>query len=431
MAHLVIGTICLTLPLALVVSRVTADPATATKTLAVQILGAGLLLSMALGIPRGALARRTAVTLLPLAAWALWLLLSASLSALPLTSLVALWPTLVGLGVFAAVQMFPPASGRISAWWLWLGVAALGTIALALWSPPWIRYALEGYPDRYHFASTFGNPLSHAEFLAPVLCLGLAAVLGLVRRRVLLAVLLAGPLALGLWVLLQTASRGPALGLVAGVAAVAVLAPRSRARSARALLLVAGACAALGLAHWVLGPRSPAHALGGRLAEGLELRSRNIHMRLTTWTLASQMIWRAPVMGHGWGMFEFLFHDELARNLSDDPEGLWELEAAFLDGWIHYHAHSDYLEIAVASGLVGLALFLWILSQSLAAGVLALGSLAQPDRWLISGALGAVVCFLVMAAVTFPLQRPAQLAVFWLTLGVCRAAPRLASGPRA
>jgi O-antigen ligase len=415
MAWGIIGTLCLVGPVALPFAPMTEDPAKDALTLALLVLGAVLPLAAVMG--HGACSKLRSVT--PAGALAAWLLLTSALGDRPLTSLAALWPFLVGLGLWGCVTLSRPPSRWIATWWVCLGASTFAVAVFALWPPEWLPWDLAGQSARHRHASLFGNPLSVGDFLAPALCLALAALL--TARSLLGRAAAAALLAVGLAALVATAARGPVLGAFAGFGAVALLALPERARSLRVILLGLGLILVAGAVHFALGSRSPARSLTARMGESLDLRSESIRLRLTTWTLGSRMVWRAPMLGHGWGSFEYLFQEEMGRALDDDPDGIWELEAYHLNGRIAHQAHCDYLEIAVNGGLVALALFLWILSSGLTSGIGSLRSVSAAERWPRVGAIGAVVCSAVTMAVGFPLQRPIHMAVFWIALGVCRA----------
>jgi O-antigen ligase len=76
-------------------------------------------------------------------------------------------------------------------------------------------------------------------------------------------------------------------------------------------------------------------------------------------------------------------------------------------------AHNDYLQLAVETGVVGIALLLWGLA-------VLLRSLRDP--WLGAAVIGA----LVHSAVDFPLQIPAVAALFFT---VCAFAARPTGDP--
>lgn len=414
LASLLIGTGALVLPLALIPARPTADSAADAKRLALEVLSAALLLALALHGPwrLGESLRRFRAPLL----LAAWLALTAALARWPLQSLVALWPSLGGIGLFIAVQAAHPSARQVAQWWRCLAVSATLVALAALLPDPLTRWAVADLPARFRFASTFGNPEATASFLAPVICLWAARLVGAPPPRTWQRAVAGGLLALWTAVLVLTASRGPVLGLVAGLVVAGPLAAGGR-RPPRGMVAIA-VCAALllGAVHLALGDRSPVAPLAQRMARALDLNTASVHQRVTIWTLSAALIWQSPLWGHGWGSFEYLFQEELARRAADDPDGLWELEARGLAGRIPYHVHCDYLEIALSSGLVGLGLFLWVLSEAL------LGAPWGHAR-AHAGAWGVVVCLAVIAAVSFPLQRAAHLALFWTALGVCRTAP--------
>lgn len=413
---LAIATFALAAPVLGGLRHATAEPADDIKRLALGLLAAFALsaLGIAGGWPMSRAQRRAAA---PLGGFAAWLLFTGLLSEWPLGSLAAAWPTLAGIGLAALVIALPLRPRDAGTWALCLAVAA--TLA-CLWAlgPGTGGDARAALASRFAFSSTFGNPESFAGYLAAVLSVTVSWMLttGTGGWRIAAAV----PAALWLALLLGTASRGPALALAVSVLAVTTAVRPPWLFSRGALLSAAVVFAALAAVHVALGPRSPAASLAGRLGETFDPAAVSTQQRLATWRVAADLARDRPLTGHGWGQFEFLFQPRLAERLIGDAGGPWAGAARALGGRVPHHAHSDYLEITVGTGGVGLGLFVWLVVDSLRSGWRGTRRGEPGWRGVKAASLAGLVCLGALAAVSFPLHRPVHLAIFWICVGLCR-----------
>ncbi len=252
-------------------------------------------------------------------AWLVWMALSAAHSAQPLSSLgpVSQWG--------AAVALWGLLRTRGNADWrgTWIvGVFALGIAAgaaIAVMGPP-------------------GLLPPNQNYTAMLMAAAAAAGLGLwgrsaVARRVRLAAVAA--MILAVIGLLWLKSRGALLGLLAAAAA-GLVPPWSRRRT---IWLLSGAAFAAALALWIWPD--------GILTE-LKLGDPQALARPHLWLSALKVIADHPWLGEGPGNFEL---------------GLWRHLPLSGRTLIHYgfyaaQAHSEVLELAAESGIVGLGLFL-------------------------------------------------------------------------
>ncbi len=76
----------------------------------------------------------------------------------------------------------------------------------------------------------------------------------------------------------------------------------------------------------------------------------NLSGREIIWQPSIDLIAERPILGHGLNSFHAIFPDELRSSLTDPGAGDW---------------HNVYLQVAVESGLLGLAAFLWMLGTFL------------------------------------------------------------------
>ncbi|MBN1475881.1 hypothetical protein JXA47_03925, partial [Candidatus Sumerlaeota bacterium] len=219
-AALLIGMGALVIPLTLNPWCPSPRPSEDPKRFALELLGAATLIALALR-PWGVPTRDTLRSLIAPVLLAIWLVVTSALGAFPRIHLDALWPALVGILLFLSIQLIDLSGRQVAAWWHLLGISATIACLLALLPSDVIRWQMES--GRWSHSSTFANPLSLAEFLAPVACLAVARLWLAPRGRPLMSLVTLVALVLWLVVMLLTASRGPVLGFLAGLAAVAVM----------------------------------------------------------------------------------------------------------------------------------------------------------------------------------------------------------------
>lgn len=337
---------------------------------------------------------------------------------------------------------------------------------------------LEG---KANIRALFGHPNFLGGYLVPALAvlLGLVAC-GLRRRSVALIVVVALlPAALLLWraegdrspVAALAGPRG--LGLAALVAGSAILAllclhvPRlrrlivaasilgllagiviCRSRSAwlSAALAIVFAAAVLWhhrrlrLWHAALLLLLFAAAGAGLLRlrqERVETRSwqevatlSTVTSRLYTFNVAAWMVRQQPLCGWGFGAFKTAYYQAVPAFQAESPDAeLFEAHLIEAQGRPPYHVHNDYLEIAVETGLPGLALFAGLLAwTAVALARLLLARPATSHTWLALGVTAGLLAILADATLSFPLSLPLNALLFWTLLGL---AHRLARDQRA
>ncbi|HAH08442.1 MAG TPA: hypothetical protein DCM05_18275 [Elusimicrobia bacterium] len=206
-----------------------------------------------------------------------------------------------------------------------------------------------------------------------------------------------------------------ALRFAAALSLAAVLALRSRA--------ALGACfAGAAVVLWRRGSRKTllalalvlpaALAVAPREALKLDLPSASVRPRI--WSAALEVVGDHPLLGEGPGLFErgFLRHQVSA------PAGYptrFALSSA--------HAHSELLQSAAETGVVGAALLVLALAASLI-----LAWRRPPSSWAAEAALACAAAFLAQALVDNPSALP---ALGWAgALALAAACPELPEGGR-
>jgi len=199
-----------------------------------------------------------------------------------------------------------------------------------------------------------------------------------------------------------------------------------------ALLLVAPAAgpggagdagAKSGSAWWRPGLWPSSTAAAAALSRGLVRSARGL-----TWLDALAAFARAPWLGAGPGRFGL----SVPAGRDAERQRQWRALMGERDE-IPYHAHNEYLEAAVETGILGLAALIGVLAVLLHLGRQAVAGHARgsADRTLAASMLAALASALTHALVSFNLHDPAAAVHFWtyggLLAGLARRAPHRAS----
>lgn len=129
----------------------------------------------------------------------------------------------------------------------------------------------------------------------------------------------------------------------------------------------------------------------------------NLSGRDIIWKPAINLIAEKPILGHGLNSFQSVFPQELRSSMTDPGAGDW---------------HNVYLQVAVESGLLGLAAFLWMLASFLYLFLRQI-RLASTDQELgIAWGLFALIAFFCIAGGfgVFLVRIPVVM-LFFLSLG--------------
>ncbi len=272
--------------------------------------------------------------------------------------------------------------------------------------------------------AVFGNPADLGGYL---LIHGFVAVFLLVQaRRPWVRAVLAAALALDLAVLWLTATRGAAVGLVAGAAAAALLALWRGAGGARRAGAVALALALVGGAGIVAASHSPLAGRSEMLARfaGAGSGADTGAIRLRIWGVAWQAIRERPVLG--WGQENFAS----AMDRHFDPVLAHQAE------WVD-RAHNLVLDWLVAGGAVGglayLSLFvaaLVLLWRRGRAENAVLAGLLVGDVVALLFLFDSVATYLLFATVLAYVHAGAARAPVPATRGAAGVRPRGGTGSR-
>jgi putative inorganic carbon (HCO3(-)) transporter len=288
-----------------------------------------------------------------------------------------------------------------------------GADALATWVDP-----ESGLADTTRVYSYLGNPNLLAAYLLPAIAFSASAVFAWKRwLPKLLAVLM--------WVinsacLVVTFSRGGWIGfVVAGFVLLVLLVHWYSIRFPRfwrilALPILLGVTAAV-VVMAVL-TIDPLRTRVFSIFIGREDSSNNF--RMNVWMAAFRMIQDYPILGIGPGndAFNLVYpHYQEA-------------------GYTALSAYSIYLDVAVATGLIGLGCFIWLLVVTFSQGWVRLQQLRQlGDRegfWLMAAA-SAMFGLMAHGLVDTVLERPQVSTIWWMLIGLIASYCLVSSTPTA
>jgi O-antigen ligase len=196
-------------------------------------------------------------------------------------------------------------------------------------------------------------------------------------------------------------SRGGLLALLLELAFIAVLWMRQNRTKPVALAGVSLTLLTVGLLAAMAPPVATNHMLSLRDASRLLIYRDSINMFLAH-----------PLLGSGLGTFSAVFPHY----------------RVFYDGFITNHAHNDYLEQLLDTGLVGLAIAAWFVVELFRHGLRnVFGRQSTPSARISTAALAACTGFLFHSFTDFNLHIPANAALFYVVCAIA-AVPAL-NGP--
>lgn len=287
---------------------------------------------------------------------------------------------------------------------------------------PWIR----GGADRVQ--STFGNPILMGAYLIMVIPVTGGRLLHCLRRiqteggKLLLVGCYLLVLGLQLTCLLFTQSRGPVMGLLAGLFFFFLLLAIFSGQKGLVLTVV-GFAILLVLFLVILNlPNSPLAPIRGmpyigRLGRMLETASGTGRERVLTWQGAMELVAADPlraVIGHGPDSMYVAFNPYLSAELAD----------SFGPGRTADRCHNETLDALAMTGLVGFAAYLLLFGSTFYHGLKGLGLIRNRRHAaafvllsLAGGSLGTLIPWLLegtlkFAGVGLPLGLMAAMGVY-------------------
>ena len=331
---------------------------------------------------------------MPAVAFALWVGVSTIGSLAPVRGLVELSRVCAGLVLFLLVATQPPAARGRALTALLIGAGLAAVLGIQEYLVQWLR---EDNPS-WRVFGPFYNPNEFAVFMAMAVFLALGA--WRLRDARWWRLALGVGVLCALFDVLLSGSRSGFLALGAGVVVFLALAWPGRDRAWSRLGIGAVALAAL-VALALIVP--PLHARLGSL-----LSDNSAIFRVYTWKSTAQMVVDTrlgllrPVFGDGPGTFEVLF-----------PQ---YAEAGFTRS-----AHQIFLQTAAETGLVGLAVLLWLLGAVARAGFRWWATGSRRERMVAAGVLAALTVLLAQGLVDYGWYITATHLTAWLCFALVAA----------
>ncbi|MGC8742196.1 MAG: O-antigen ligase family protein [Candidatus Sumerlaeaceae bacterium] len=264
-------------------------------------------------------------------------------------------------------------------------------------------------------SSTFGHPNYFASYLAPILFWTLYFTLEGNFRWERYASAFAGFLAFG--ALVVSGARGPWLGIVGACLPYYLLlamSPRLRRQ-----LLFAGGVAIILLLIILFVP-IPFLRFQFNLTERL-LASKQISVRLYYWLIAFEMFRENFLFGVGYGNYNVLFWEYVAR-FQASPSGAYFqfILAEQIRGVSPGYVHNDWLQIATEGGFISFVIWVALWSSILTQGWESAKAVARRPRvhLMASTFYASFWVFAVDGCFNFPLHIPVSGALFWTLLGL-------------
>ncbi|MDK2973122.1 MAG: O-Antigen ligase [Candidatus Sumerlaeota bacterium] len=198
------------------------------------------------------------------------------------------------------------------------------------------------------------------------------------------------------------------------------------------MLLVPAAFAGLlllGLVYDPVGLRL--RELLARVASSTSTADFSARQRLIFYMMAGDMLLHHPLLGIGPGFFPAQYHEALVRLVDADASGLMTYLQIELGSWVAHQAHSDYFQIAAERGVLGIGLFLGLMTAVLARLVVLVRA-RIPGTAETAAALTVVLCgYLSIMMTSFPLLEAGRQATFFVLLaaafGLLAAKPEASS----
>ncbi len=135
--------------------------------------------------------------------------------------------------------------------------------------------------------------------------------------------------------------------------------------------------------------------------------------RIIIWKFTGIMIKDRPIIGSGIGTYKY---NTLRYQAKFFEQG--DNRSIYSYSWAD-KAHNEYLQLWAELGIIGLAIFIWLIITYFNYGIRYLKrEKDKQKKGIIIGLMGAVVAFLIDSIFWFPLHLSANLSLFWLFIGL-------------
>lgn len=249
------------------------------------------------------------------------------------------------------------------------------------------------YTGRWLASGFIGQPTLFGAYLGMVIPVAVALFIrssGMVARAGFLLVTI-----IMLVALLATHTRAVLLGLVFASAPFIILLRRAQVLIGRRkpILVTISAATLLVIVPFIIANPS--------LTERFGLMSRfktdSVGARLFYWRVIAEMVRDRPVQGFGLGTFKYYYYDYQCQVL-DQGTSLRAYTRQLV-----FHAHNEYLQALVETGIIGFGLLVGLMVTVLKGGLARINACQRDEtRVLLIGLLAGLVVALFDAVFSFP-----------------------------
>ena len=135
--------------------------------------------------------------------------------------------------------------------------------------------------------------------------------------------------------------------------------------------------------------------------------------RIAIWKFTGIMIKDRPILGSGIGTYKYNTLRYQAKFLEQGDN-----RSIYGYSWAD-KAHNEYLQLWAELGIIGLAIFIWLIITYFNQGIRYLKrEMDEQKQGIMIGLMGGVVAFLIDSIFWFPLHLSANLSLFWLFIGL-------------
>ena len=151
----------------------------------------------------------------------------------------------------------------------------------------------------------------------------------------------------------------------------------------------------------------------GRTSVTQLIQGSSIKRRIAIWKFTTLIIKDHPLLGSGLGTFKYNSLKYQAKFFEQgDNRALYPYGVAD-------KTHNEYLQLWAELGIIGLAIFIWLMITYFNYGIRYLKREKNVQKQgIVIGLMGAVAAVLVDGIFGFPLHLPATIVLFWLALAL-------------
>lgn len=269
---------------------------------------------------------------------------------------------------------------------------SIRNLAVSLWITTAVIVSACGIWQFMHNVRVIGT-LGNENFLAAYIGASIPVCIGLMCANRKMLVFGAAALPLFLFALYLTHARGGWIGLSASLSCFAIIAYCPKGKRLMISVLLIMLLLALVFTPW-----------GVRFV----LTQFQGDVRPAIWEGTLGMIAQRPWLGWGKGAF-FIFYPEYRIQdywLTKSPTDLT------------VHAHNEFLQILAETGIIGLAVFLLLISIVIRFSIKEIDRIKGTQRYLLLGLTCGIIGLLAHNLVCNNLQMPSSAVFLWFTIGL-------------